>query len=186
MMAESSTTETETERCTTIDHNMTSISISESGSVTPAVTATSTGLPGDIAKVKSDTPTQPLSIVFPSRMYGRVKRSFQPSWYQAFPWIEYSVQKDCVFCFPCRFFGVCADKGPTYIGFCDWKHARGKGGTLTCYRSCTKHKDATLSWKQYQSTVINDTLVAFQLEKGRHKIVKDNRKYVKSLMECLL
>ena len=55
------------------------------------------------------------------------------------------------------FFGVNADRCLTYSGFCDWKHARGKGGTLTNNDSCAKHKDATLSWKQHQST---DTSIA--------------------------
>ena len=119
-------------------------------------------------------------------MYGTVKRSFQSSWYQIFPWIEYSVKRDCVFCFPCHFFGVNADRCLTYSDFCDWKHARGKGGTLTNHDSCAKHKDATLSWKQYQSTVVNDTSIAVQIEKGRIKTVTENRRYVKSLMECLL
>ena len=83
----------------------------------------STSLSRDIAKDKSDRPVQPEGITFPSKMYGTVKRSFQSSWYQIFPWIEYSVERDCVFCFSCRFFGVNADGCLTYSDFCDWKHA---------------------------------------------------------------
>ncbi len=90
------------------------------------------GPPTDIAQHKSDSPQQPTGIHFPFRDYGRYKRCFRVSWYNEFPWLEYSVERDAVFCFVCRFFGsTVSDQALTYVGFRDWKHAKGKSGTLT-------------------------------------------------------
>ena len=141
----------------------------------------------DIAKDKSDLPVQPC-VDFPGREYGSSgSRSFQRSWYGEFPWIEYSVERDAAFCFPCRFFGVGTDKTFTSKGFRDWKHAKGKGGTLTYHdRQCSTHKQAVLCWKQYKSVVASDTSILAQLDRQGKKTIKDNRQYVKCLMECLL
>ena len=47
--------------------------------------------PTDIVHHKSESPQQPIGISFPNREYGTSKRSFQVSWYNDFPWLEYSV-----------------------------------------------------------------------------------------------
>ena len=77
----------------------------------------SSSLPADIAKDKVDKPVQPQGITFPSRMFSSTKRSFQSTWYTLYPWIEYSVQRDSVYCFPCRFFRVNPDSILTVTGF---------------------------------------------------------------------
>ena len=149
-------------------------------------TSTVTELPQDIAKEKSDSPAQP-NINFPTRIYGSRSRSFQLNWYTIFPWIEYSMARDAVFCFPCRFFGVSHDKTFTCSGFRDWKHARGKEGPLSFHDSmCNKHKEAVLDYKQYKSSIADETSIAVQLDRERLKNIQDNRKYVKTLLECLL
>ena len=89
-------------------------------------------------------------------------------------------------CFPCHFFGVNADSLLTVTGYSDWKHSKGKRGTLTIHDSSQKHKVAVLTWRDFQSTLHNDTSIANQLEKGRHKVIKENRQYVVHLLEVLL
>ena len=96
------------------------------------------------------------------------------------------MERDCVYCFPCHFFGVNADKSLSFHGYSDWKHALGKGGTLTTHDMSIKHKEATLSWKKYQTTVTNDTSIVNQLERGRLKTIQENRQYVKCLLEVIL
>ena len=88
--------------------------------------------------------------------------------------------------FSMSFFGVNAEKCLTYHGCSDWKHALGKIGTLTTHDTSIKHKEATLTWKQYQSTVAHDTSIANQLERGRLKTIQDNRQYVKYILEVIL
>ena len=162
--------------------------ISQSDSQLFSHTSTNdTGPPSDIAQDKSQSPKQPAGMTFPNRFYGNSKRCFQAKWYTDYPWVEYSVERDAVFCFPCRYFGVSADKALTYVGFRDWKHARGKNGTLTIHDSaCSKHHDAVLSWKAYQSTVSNTSSVAVHLDRGRTRIIEENRAYVKAILECIL
>ena len=133
-------------------------------------------LPNDIAQHKSDSPHQPSGITFPARKFGSSKRSFQASWYTDYSWLEYSIERDAVYCFPCRFFGIAADQSLTRVGFSDWKHARGKSGTLTNHdTSCSKHHLAVLSWKEYQSTVANNSSVAVQLDRCRLQMIEENR-----------
>ena len=126
----------------------------------------SSQLPNDIAMDKVHKPVQPDGITFLSRMFGTAKRSFQSSWFHIFPWLEYSVERDSVYYFPCRFFGVNPDLLLTVTGYSDWKHSKGKRGTLTIHDPSQKHKVAALTWRDFQSTLHNDTSIANQLEKG--------------------
>ena len=144
-------------------------------------------LPLDIAKDKTESPIQPF-MEFPARTYGAGgTRAFQLNWYSMFPWIEYSVERDAVFCFPCRFFGFGADKALTCTGFRDWKHAKGKYGTLTYHdQKCVKHKEAMLSWKEHKLVIAQGTSIGAQLDRQGTKTIQDNRRYVKCLLESLL
>ncbi|XP_025193665.1 uncharacterized protein LOC112593488, partial [Melanaphis sacchari] len=51
-------------------------------------------------------PYQPVLKIFPRTTFGNAnkQRSFQHSWYNLFPWLEYSPKADLAFCFPCRMF----------------------------------------------------------------------------------
>ena len=80
-------------------------------------------LPSNLSQDKMGNPMQ-LNVSFPNRFYGRTRtaKSFQASWCNDYPWIEYSQQKDAAFCFCCRFFnvaGIPADPAFTKIGFRD-------------------------------------------------------------------
>ena len=81
---------------------------------------------------------------------------------------------------------------PDYVftcsGFQDWKHARGKGGSLTYHDSqCIKHKHAVLTWNQHCQSVANhETTISVQLDNERMKVITENRKCIKGLLECLL
>lgn len=72
-------------------------------------------------------------------------------------------------------------------GFRDWKNAKGSTGILsTHHEKCSKHHDAVLSWNQYKETVSSNSSVAVHIERGRLRIIQDNRVYVKSLLESIL
>lgn len=50
--------------------------------------------------------------------------TFLGSWYKGCSWLEYSVEKDAAYCFPCRVFGVNPISNTfTEVGYRDWKHA---------------------------------------------------------------
>lgn len=44
-------------------------------------------------------------IEFPASTIGSRIFKFQSRWYNLFPWLEYSREKDAAFCFYCRCFG---------------------------------------------------------------------------------
>ena len=53
--------------------------------------------------VISKGPCQPKDIIFPLDNWNR---KFLVSWYEKFPWLEYSVLLDKAFCFVCRVFSA--------------------------------------------------------------------------------
>lgn len=80
--------------------------------------------------------------------------------------MEYSVQKDAVFCYPCRHFAVSSgrsEKTFTETGFRDWKHTPGRNGILSTHDKCCAHKYAMTAWKQYQINVRHQPLLQISL-----------------------
>jgi len=59
-----------------------------------------------IAAGLSQKPVQPVDISFPVRKIGKSNRGCNPLWFKTYPWMEYSVEKDAIFCYPCRHFAT--------------------------------------------------------------------------------
>lgn len=57
--------------------------------------------------------------VYPKTKFGSQNRGFTPSYFSEFNWLEYSIKKDSVFCFPYRVFGTARQTENTFtvIGF---------------------------------------------------------------------
>lgn len=56
--------------------------------------------------------------------FGTQKRSFNSSYFNEYSWLEYSIKKDALYCFPCRNFGTNNNEGKdtfTKTGFRNWK-----------------------------------------------------------------
>ncbi|XP_010675119.3 uncharacterized protein LOC104891159 [Beta vulgaris subsp. vulgaris] len=49
-------------------------------------------------------PCQPKNFVFPQTLIGPKNRRFNVDWFDTWPWLEYSVEKDAAFCFACYLF----------------------------------------------------------------------------------
>ncbi|KAL5845765.1 hypothetical protein ACOSQ3_009289 [Xanthoceras sorbifolium] len=66
---------------------------------------------------------------YPPTLDGKYSRRFQQSWFQRFPWLEYSIVKDKAFCFPCFLFDSFPSKHRTFTmdGFQSWKRINCKG-----------------------------------------------------------
>ena len=72
--------------------------------------------------LKIDGPAQPRLSSYPRSNFGSQKRSFQAAYYSSFLFLEYSVQKDSVFCFSCRHFPTPnVDTAFTKVGVKNWK-----------------------------------------------------------------
>ena len=77
--------------------------------------------------LKINGPAQPHLSSYPKSKFGSQKRSFQAAYYSSFPFLEYSVQKNSVFCFSCRHFPTLnADTAFTKVGVKNWKKIKEK------------------------------------------------------------
>ncbi|KAK0153462.1 hypothetical protein N1851_004849 [Merluccius polli] len=85
-------------------------------------------VPGDLGTTQ---PTQVFLKTYPTRLYSGVKQSFCSSWFAARKWLEYSCEKDSIFCYACRNFGSNKNSTDAFTttGYNNWRHAlvRGKG-----------------------------------------------------------
>ncbi|XP_075494836.1 uncharacterized protein LOC142532414 [Primulina tabacum] len=56
------------------------------------------------------------------------KRRFQSSWFQKYPWLEFSIEKQSAFCFPCYVFDTNSTQFDTFTvkGFKNWKRVNCK------------------------------------------------------------
>ena len=76
---------------------------------------------------KHGCPKQPALPQFPSKCFGSTKRSFSTYFYKNYPWLEYSVRKDSVYCFACRHFQTESCVEETFRkGMSDWKKLSSK------------------------------------------------------------
>ncbi|MGH0144470.1 UNVERIFIED_CONTAM: hypothetical protein FKN15_061565 [Acipenser sinensis] len=109
-----------------------------------------------------------------------------------FPWIEYSVTTNRIFCFPCRVFPT-SNRNPndktTFVndGFCNWKKALQKDAGLRLHDHSAKHKDAVVQWQCYkQIKTKGDQSFSSQLSEAHKALVQENRYCVKTVAEVLL
>ena len=101
--------------------------------------------PFDVSKTPSDNQYKPKLSVFPTRNGKR----FQSDWYLKFPWIEYSQERDSVFCFTCSHFPQCdTPDNFTSIGFHDWNHGVQK---LQEHADSFSHKASVIAKVQQES-----------------------------------
>ena len=74
-------------------------------STDPTFSRQPSGVVSDIAQGILQPPVQPPKK-FPTTLFGTKGKSFNGLSYHKYPWLEYSVQKDAVFCYACRLFSI--------------------------------------------------------------------------------
>ena len=115
-----------------------------------STSGTSNSVPGDIAQSKYHSPIQPILQNYPRTTFGTGKnsrnRSFSHHWYSKFPFIEYSISKDAVFCYACRLFPhptAFTEPVFTSVGYRGWKSIR---KSLEKHQSSGGHKGSMACW----------------------------------------
>ncbi|KAI6659682.1 Zinc finger MYM-type protein 1-like [Oopsacas minuta] len=124
-------------------------------SISPEIPNVNLQPPLDIAQGPNDKPVQPNrhTCRFPLTLVGTKKRQFNPDWFVTFSWLEYSIERDAGFCYPCHIFNALSGRTEDAfksVGFRDWKHATGRDGTLHCHDKCLTHINAMASWHEYK------------------------------------
>jgi len=124
-------------------------------------------------------PYQPTNINFP-QVNGR---KFRIEWYVSFPWLEYSPLKDSAFCFYCRAFSsVNGEKAFTTEGFKSWKKFNESSNK---HSKSVGHKEAMIKYSSYRSACKTGSIID-NIDSNHCKVVKENREYIKLLLETLL
>ncbi|KAL2077521.1 hypothetical protein ACEWY4_027025 [Coilia grayii] len=132
-------------------------------------------------ELNNSAPSQPILKVYPKRTFSQGFRSFNSNWYQSRPWLEYSVNLDACFCFPCRQFAGVNNKDVVFTktGYCNWKAALEKGKGFQKHEASHSHVSAAIRWTEMKrreesgGDTISDLLGQTQVE--------DNRYYIKSI-----
>ncbi|KAJ9545337.1 hypothetical protein OSB04_025044 [Centaurea solstitialis] len=98
-------------------------------------------------------PCQPRGHEFPTSMIGAKARRFVVSWFDQFPWLEYSVKRDRAYCLHCY---LCRDQGgiETFVteGFNNWSKkdrlTLHEGGVNSFHRNALKRCEDLLNQNQ--------------------------------------
>lgn len=137
----------------------------------------SNSVPNDLNRAN---PYQPVLKSYPRTLFGGRERCFSAAWYQSRPWLEYSVDRDACFCFPCRVFGVAFSENDTFVstGFRNWKAALERDRGLQKHACSQTHLQASSSWTEFCRRQVSGETVACLL--GPQQIEK-NRYYIKSM-----
>ena len=148
------------------------------------------GVASDISSGVAQPPIRPKLHSFPVTQFGSKARCFNNKWYEKYSWVEYSIQKDAIFCYPCRFFSLPGttrtEENFRSIGYRDWKHATGKNGALEKHDKCQSHHQAMLSWIDFQNNSSQEKSVAQRLDRSRSTMIEQNKHYMKTVVEVLL
>ena len=142
----------------------------------------------DISQSRAAGPTQPQLKMYPKTMQGE-KRSFNPSWYNTFSWLEYSPMKDCAYCYACRQFSLPSTSESVFTsesGFSNWKKAMYKEAGFKVHEKSDSHITAMLAWSEHKRAALTDASVLNMINKEYKKKVEENRSYIKTVAEVLL
>lgn len=147
--------------------------------------------PTDISSSSHDHPCQPQLLRYPAQVSanGKLRRSFNISYYGKHPWLEYSVKENSVFCFCCRHFGGTSTlRGQRYgarpfieTGVRRWKDI---SSVLEEHAKSDRHRDSAVSWTKFKAIQAKEMQpIASVLSTDRNKEMNENREHVKALLK---
>lgn len=144
----------------------------------------------DISQSRADGPVQPVLKLFPKTQHRNRKRTFIETWYKDFTWLEYSVSRDSVFCYPCRHFSL--PNAPMSIfrsesGFSNWKKPLRRNGGFRDHCKSEHHRSGVFAWTQHKLVIEKKPSMIESINKERgKKRVRENQIYIKTIAQVLL
>lgn len=130
---------------------------------------------GQVEKLKS--------VKFPKSGIGKDQRSFQLQWVDRFSWIEYSINREAIFCHICRQFGNKNEQQFTTIGFNTWRTALSNGKGLCKHNASTEHITAAAQYIEKLKRIESGSSVS---ELVNANVLQKRRYYCKSIIEVIL
>ena len=155
------------------------------------ISITSSSINGPIMDLsqKPDEGTRRPIRKYPAQMFGNQQRSFQSRWFDQFDWLEYSVEKDAAFSFSCRHFaaavgghGLRLEPSFTNSGFQNWRKAQ---QSFKAHNASAAHKFSMEAWCEFKQRVKDGSKILNIINKGHSKVVEENRRYMKAVVESL-
>lgn len=144
--------------------------------------------PTDISSSIQDGPTQPRNHKFPSTEFSGSQRAFNPSWFDTYLWLEYSIERNAAFCYACRFFSSGQHRSENSFvtsGFTNWKKAIGNTGRFEKHNASERHQHAMSTWSDFTTNVSHNRSIASTLSTARQEQVQLNRHYMITLLHIL-
>ncbi|CAF1649766.1 unnamed protein product [Didymodactylos carnosus] len=145
--------------------------------------------PTDISQTSRDLPAQPRLAVYPA---DNGNRSFQVRWYTNRDWLEYSVERDAVFCYCCRHFSQFSTPTRTQrdafttCGFNNWNRALANDRGFDKHVNCQSHITSLANFSEYKSRQKSNTSVINVLEKQRAEQILYNRSKLIKISSAIL
>lgn len=128
---------------------------------------------------KDTGPRQVKLNSYPQDTFVTQKRAFHHSWFEKHNWLEYSVNQNTAFCFPCRVFGKNIKHDSLVSGGCkNWKKAL---VIFSKHEMAKTHKDSVVSWKSYQATSKQGN-VAQMIAAANVTEIKERREYLRRIV----
>ncbi|KAL1005411.1 hypothetical protein UPYG_G00058770 [Umbra pygmaea] len=143
------------------------------------------GAPGRTVSDLGDPDTGPKQAKlpqYPFKRFGLQNRAFQHKWFEIFDWLEYSVERNAVFCFSCRIFGKQQIRKKqdalVSLGYTNWKRA------LESFREHEKtgiHKATMMYWKCYKTSLEYRDIVE-EMQAANVSEIQERRQYLRRIV----
>lgn len=137
----------------------------------------------DLSNV-DESPVQPILQNFPVSVIAGKPRRFTAHWYSKYgTWLEYSAEKDAIFCKACRHFGnnLIADKFTR--GFRNWKRT---------HQACSKHElskahnTALCKYRSYKECQQSSRSTLQNHHTVTPGLIQNNRDHIKVLLDIVM
>lgn len=137
-------------------------------------------IPSDIARL-GEPIIQTYLHVYPKN---ESNRSFQSIWFKRYKWLQYSVQIDSAFCYPCQQFQPYGSKQATYTqsGFKNWKNALDPTSGFPKHEKTSVHIQAMVMWEEKVRRDTSSTAVSTLVNQN---VLEIHRYYIKSIIEAV-
>ncbi|KAL4101250.1 hypothetical protein QTP88_021270 [Uroleucon formosanum] len=143
----------------------------------------------DLSSTCDESAVQPV-INFPRTVISGKHRCFQNSWYSKYPWLEYSITLNAVFCYYCRHFPPHLTVSQSHTekdalinrGYSDWKNI---SNLTKKHENTSSHKNAVIKYNSWLSTKKTGS-VSSQINQQVKDQIINNRETLTSIIRCIL
>lgn len=145
--------------------------------------------PDDISVIGEELNNQAVQFAnfnFPVTKHGQQYRSCNINWMVKYSWLEYSVSRDSLFCYPCRQFITDSHKREntyTPTGYKNWKHATDKSKGLGKHNDSKEHIAAMAAWQEKKNRLSTNAEIAVLLSGN---VLEKRRYYMKAIIEVIV